>query len=211
MPYVEQFLLAAKEELADLSGNFLRPLDGDDSLAPSVNYTLFVKSFCVFSHACLEESIEKLSLAVISHSLERFTLSSGQAIDRSIPALICFYSKDAPNVPEKDTDKDDKTSFDLIRLKLEEIKEKHSKAVFENHGVSKTYLRTLLLPVGIDIPKGDDFHDALLRLARWRGEFAHKQKATKIPDHHEVEADVNLIYKRFEMMFNMVEGRLSQL
>ena len=213
MPIVEPILEVSIAELEKLATNFIRPLDKGDGnqFLPSEQYLLFVKSFCVFSHALFEGAVEKLSQEVSNYSIEKFIATSGQCIDRSIPALICFYTKEPPALPEKDTDKGDPTTFDLLRVKLEDIKGRHSRAIHENHGVSKLYLRKLLLPVGVDIPKSDEFHDALLRLARWRGDFAHGKKVIKLPSHTEVEIDVNTITDELRVMFRNVDSRLSLL
>ncbi len=207
MPIIAEYYISMKDYIESLRTTFIRPLDGDDSLSPDERYKYFVKSFCVFSHAALEDFFETLSLRMAAHSIDKFVFSGGRKIDRCVPALIYFYGDKAPRINEDDEINAELTTFDALRNRLDEVKKTHSILVKDNHGVSKKYLRKLLMPVGIDVPHTVTFHDELLRLARWRGEYAHKQQATKIPSHLEVEKGMKDLCDELSTLVADVEAR----
>jgi len=65
--------------------------------------------------------------------------------------------------------------FDYLRDVFDEVKKMFSKDVYENHGISLKYLRSLLIPVAIDIKNDVNLLNSLRKLASERGEYAHNR------------------------------------
>jgi hypothetical protein len=133
-----------------------------------------VKSFCILSHAALEEFSETIAITVMDKTVENFI--TNHKISEPLVSLMHFKSNGASYLSKSEDD--DKieilTSYDYIRLKLLEIKERFSKEVFNNHGVSLKYLKQLLMPVSIDIINDVTLLNSLKLLAKERGSYAHK-------------------------------------
>ena len=57
---------------------------------------------------------------------------------------------------------------------FDRIKSLYSKEVFDNHGISLKYLKSLLIPLSIDIPRDANKLNSLQQLVNARGRYAHK-------------------------------------
>ena len=71
-----------------------------------------------------------------------------------------------------DDDEKDRSCFDHIRSAITKAKNQHSSTLKDNHGFSKKYMRKLLIPVGLNMPRGPEL-ESLKKLAEARGSFAH--------------------------------------
>lgn len=126
-----------------------------------------VKSFCLLSHAAFEEFVEAISEAMMT-KIEA-DLSSRQST-LSTACFLSFYG--IKLITPEDDDSQDLSCFDHIRDAVAKAKRFHSAALKDNHGFSVKYIRKLLLPVGIDMPRGPEM-TSLKKLAEARGSFAH--------------------------------------
>src|ERR1051325_278434 len=97
------------------------------------DYNNDVKSFCILSHAALEEFAETIAITVMDKTVDNFV--NRHKITEPLVALMHFKSNgDAYLSKSEDDDKIETiTSYDYIRLRLVEIKNRFSKEVFNNH------------------------------------------------------------------------------
>ncbi|MEI8006998.1 MAG: HEPN domain-containing protein [Bacteroidota bacterium] len=145
-----------------------------DKTSSPTDYNNDVKSFCILSHAAFEEYTETIAIIVMDKTVDNFV--THHRITESLVSLMHFKANgDAYLSKSEDDDKIEIiTSYDYIRLRLAEIKERFSKEVFNNHGVSLKYIKQLLMPVSIDISSDPILLNSLKLLAKERGSYAHK-------------------------------------
>lgn len=158
---------ALDQELNNLKAKFLAGfLPAKPEHAPE-DFEYEVKLFSLLSHAAFEEFIEAISEAMMkkveSDLLEKkSTLStasflSAYGIKLELPA---------------DDEGEDKSCFEHVRLAIGRAKQLHSAALRDNHGFSAKYMRKLLIPVGLNMPRGPEI-ESVKKLAEARGSFAH--------------------------------------
>jgi hypothetical protein len=160
-------------ELADqidlISKEFLlRYLPAKPEEGPDV-YHQHVKAFCILAHAAFEEFVEHVSLALMANAIDGWY--KNRSISSPLMSLLLFY-KAAIECNEIE-DEDQHRNFEQIRQSIEAVKRSHSKAVFDNHGFSLKYLRSILTPVAIDISNDPSLSNSLRTLADARGSYAH--------------------------------------
>lgn len=144
-----------------------RPEDGPDI------YHQHVKAFCILAHAALEEFAEKVSLAMMKNAVDGWY--ANKTIGAPLAALLLYYN--ASIKPNTNEDEDQIRNFDLFRSAVEFVKQSHSRAVFDNHGFSLKYLRSILTPVAVDISSDPPLISSLKILADARGSYAHTSAA----------------------------------
>jgi hypothetical protein len=66
--------------------------------------------------------------------------------------------------------------FDNIRKGLELAKESISKSVYDNNGITLDHLRTLFLPLGVNVPTDPVLTASLDLLVRMRHQWAHRYR-----------------------------------
>lgn len=167
--HIDSELQSEIEKLSEKFINNWLPADPIEHTPDKFQYD--VKSFCILAHAAFEEYIEKISVELSSKIKAEWLQKK---ISRSALCLVMTYDK-CEIVIEQDEDKDQTRVFDQIRLNFANAVTEHSKAIFNNHGFSKKYLRTLLTPVGIDVPDDIKLMNSLSDLANARGSFAHSR------------------------------------
>jgi hypothetical protein len=139
------------------------PDDGPDS------YHHHVKAYCLLAHAAFEEFVEQLSLEVMKFSIKQWY--EKRTISPPLLSLCLFYR---PAIGyEENEDTEQLRNFDQVRSVTDSVNKDHSKAIFENHGFSLKYLRSILTPVAIDIPNDPSLYSSLRTLADARGSYAH--------------------------------------
>ena len=148
----------------------------DNPLASPDDFELAVKSFCILSHAAFEEFIEKVCLKVLSSSIDDYILQ--QRISKPLITLAHFKENSNDNFFTKDAESltidNIVTVFDYNREMLRRIKVKFSKEISDNHGISLKYLRRILTPLSLDIPREVNWINSLQKLAYARGNYAHR-------------------------------------
>ena len=159
---------ALDQELKNLRAKFLDgflPANPED--APE-DFEYEVKSFSILSHAAFEEYVEAISESVMN-KIEKDLLEKKTTLSTAC-FLVAYGIK--IEYPEKD-DAEDTSCFDHVRTAVGKAKALHSTTLKDNHGFAAKYLRRLLIPVGINMPRGPQM-ESLKKLAEARGSFAHE-------------------------------------
>jgi hypothetical protein len=141
-----------------------------DPSAPPDTYAYEVKAYCILSHAAFEEFIEAAALGVADYATKQWL--SQRKVSDVIIALLCCHGVNL-NISDKDNPPKG-TPFDYLCPVIENAKASFSKVIHKNHGVSIPYLRSLLIPVAIEITQDVTQLDSLMKLAEGRGNYAHK-------------------------------------
>ncbi|MDF0676572.1 MAG: HEPN domain-containing protein [Nitrospira sp.] len=139
-------------------------------------YAHDVKAYCILAHAAFEDFIEEVALSLTDYAAEQYR--SQRKISDVTLALLCRYGA-------KLKIDDDETSieikpFDYLRNLVEEAKTSFSKEIHKNHGVSILYLRSLLIPVAIEITQDANQLNSLRKLSEGRGAYAHKARVRSV-------------------------------
>lgn len=139
-------------------------------------YELDVRAFCVLAHAAFEDFVERVALRVVSTACDSW-LTKRQIND----VLLLLLAWSGQKLKIDDDEKTSETScFDYLRPILEESKNAFARAIHNNHGVSKLYLRELLTPASINLSNDPNWQNSLGKLAEGRGEYAHKGTVKKV-------------------------------
>ena len=94
-----------------------------------------------------------------------------KVISRPLLSLLLFYKASISFSDNEDADQP--RHFDAVRAEIELIKQRHSNAIFDNHGFSLK-LSTINIDAGsIDISNDPTFTSSLRILADARGSYAH--------------------------------------
>lgn len=158
---------ALEKEISALRAKFLAGfLPASPEHGPE-DFEYEVKSFSLLSHAAFEEYVESISEAMMQK------IESDLMSKKSTLSTACFLSAYGIKLEiSNEDDAEDKSCFDHIREAIAKAKVQHSATLMDNHGFSAKYIRKLLIPVGINMPKGPEM-DSLKKLAEARGSFAH--------------------------------------
>ncbi len=165
-PSVE--LKALVRSVKEIESRFLVPHLGPPTLAnPSRKEILDVAAYVVLVHGVLEDFAEGLALWVLGKSVANWTRR--KKTSRSMASLL-FYQKvppeDAPPV----------SVFDNIRTALDDAKVRMSKVVNDNHGITLSHLRTLFMPLGVNVPADPVLTASLDLLVAMRHQWAHRDR-----------------------------------
>ena len=66
-------------------------------------------------------------------------------------------------------------------------KSSFSKNIHANHGASPKYIRKLLVPVGIDFNPDANTKNSIIKLAKSRGDYAHKGRVSRVMSPEDAE------------------------
>jgi hypothetical protein len=127
-----------------------------------------VKAFCVLAHAAFEEFAEDVSLIAVKNARDAWL---AKKFSPATVALLGAYTFVLDISDDEDVAQE--RIFDQVRKALDAHIDRHSKSISSNHGFSLKYLRSMLLPVGIDIPDSVKHIASLRELADARGSYAH--------------------------------------
>lgn len=143
----------------------------NDPLENPNDYKLDVNSFCILCHAAFEEFLEDVTL----YSIDCIEREFNSKIRKISYATICLLHFDEhPLGLTEDQKWESNYLNDYLSKRLEERKSELSKyAIKENHGIDIKYLRKLLLPIGIDVPRDLKELGSLNTLKNIRGTYAH--------------------------------------
>ena len=127
-----------------------------------------VKAYCVLAHAAFEEFVEDVSLLAVKNARNAWM---SKKFTPATVALLGAYKFELDISDDEDAAQE--RIFDQVRNALDDHINRHSKSISNNHGFSLKYLRSMLLPVGIDIPDSVKHIASLRDLADARGSYAH--------------------------------------
>jgi len=165
-PKVE--LAALRRSLKKLHDHFVRSHLGLPSLQPpTTDEILDVAAYVVLVHGALENFIESLALWVVGHSVANWTKEKRTTRCTSSLLLYQAIPNDGGPIP---------TVFDNIRLALDLAKDRVSKTVAENNGITPVHLRNLFLPLGLNVPSDPVLTASLELLVRMRHQWAHQYR-----------------------------------
>lgn len=152
--------------------NHLDTMQGPDE------YNLDVHSFCILCHAAFEEYMEDITL----YSIERIDKEFNSKYRKFSYATLCLLHFDEHELTLNKEDKWNGTLNDYLKERISARKAELSKyATQENHGIDVKYLRKLLVPVGIDVPKDPKYLTSLENLKNVRGAYAHSYARSNRP------------------------------
>lgn len=164
-------LKAFKRFVKEATDRYLTPHLANAPLAHPTRAEALDGAACVvLVHGALENLSEGLALWVM-RKVEATWIYRKRAT-RSMAAMLLYAS------PPKLEDQVDGTLtvFDNLRLALEEAKKTGSNQVEKNHGVALKHLRSLLLPVGINVTNDAQLTASLEKLVSMRHEWAHQYR-----------------------------------
>ncbi len=165
-----------KRHLANLESQFIAKfIPADPSTKPS-EYEQLVKAYCILSHAAIEEYLETVSMRVMKRSIDDWLFK--RRYTDTLATLLCTYGSQI-NI-SADENSREKRVFDYLKGAFKDAKEKLSKDIYENNGISIKYIRKLMIPVAIDITDDALLLNSLKQLAKERGAYAHKQKINTV-------------------------------
>lgn len=156
--------------VTELARKFVDGYIPADPGTPPDTYAHDVKAYCILSHAAFEEFIEGVALGLTDYATEQWL--SQRKVSDVIIALLCWHG--AKMKIDDDDNSPETIPFDYLRPLIENAKASFSKEVNRNHGVSILYLRSLLIPVAIEITQDANQLNSLKKLAEGRGDYAHK-------------------------------------
>lgn len=135
--------------------------------APSRAEILDVAAYVVLVHGALENFVEGLALWVLTRSVENWVKKKRTT---RCTASLLLYEK----IP--DDDGPIPSVFDNLRLSLDAAKDRLSKEIRENNGVATQHLRTLFLPLGVNVPSDPILIGSLDLLVKLRHQWAHQYR-----------------------------------
>jgi hypothetical protein len=184
---IDEFYNALVGYIAKLEARFVaihiptNPSDTPDK------YELDVRAYCVLAHAAFEDFVERVALRVVNSAYDAW-LTKRQI--NNVLLLLLAWSGQKLKIDDDDKNPET-TCFDYLRPILEEAKDAFARAIHNNHGVSKLYLRELLTPASINLSNDPNWQNALGKLAEGRGEYAHKGTVKKVMSPEDSKKHVN--------------------
>lgn len=173
MADIDKLYADTESYIQGLEGSYLSKYLADPTTTPT-DCDLDVKSYCILCHAAFEEFAETIAVTVMNKTVDNFVMH--HRVTESLVSLMHFKASGESYLDKQE--EEDKieiiTSYNYIRERLAEIKDRFSKEVFNNHGVSLKYIKQLLMPVAIDVPNDPTWLNSLKQLAKERGAYAHK-------------------------------------
>jgi hypothetical protein len=166
-------LKALVRSVKEIETHFLTPHLGPPTLSvPSRKEILDVAAYVVLVHGVLEDFAEGLALWVLGRSVANWTKK--KSTTRSTASLL-LYQK-VPSDASLSS-----SVFDNIRIALDDARIRMSKTVFDNHGIALSNLRTLFIPLGVNVPADPVLSASLDLLVTMRHQWAHQdRRAAKV-------------------------------
>jgi hypothetical protein len=153
----------------EVEARYLKPHVSSNTFdPPSRGEQLDVAAFVVLIHGAFENFIEGLTIWMASRIESNWI--KRRRVSRSTAALL-FHAK--CNV---DYESDARTAFDMLRGALASAQVERSAAVKANNGTATAHLRSLLVPLGVDIPNDPVLVASLEALVAMRHEWAHQYR-----------------------------------
>lgn len=160
----------------ELAAKFVDTYIPADPSTDPTTYAHDVRAYCVLCHAAFEEFVEAVVLIVAKHSVDQW-ITARKTTDTVI-ALLCWHGAKL-KIDDDETSAETKP-FDYLRPLLQNAKAAFSREVHTNHGVSILYLRSLLIPVSMEVTNDVNLLNSLGKLAEGRGTYAHKGRVKTV-------------------------------
>jgi len=151
----------------ELERRYLNPHMTLSLAPPSRAEQLDVAAFVVLTHGAMENFIEGLTIWMTGRVVKNWMQ---KRVTRSTAALLFRATC------KIDEDTNTKSTFDVIRIALDEAKADRSTAVHDNNGVELKHMRRLLAPLGVDIPDDPLLVASLDNLVLMRHQWAHQNR-----------------------------------
>lgn len=165
---LENKYVKLESHLMDLMLRYIAP--HLDPMQTPKDYDFDVHSFCILSHAAFEEFVEDVTL----YSIDRIEREFKSVVRKFSYATLCFLHFDEHPLSLNEDKKWSDILNDYMMKRINERKSELSKyAKTENHGIDIKYLRKLLIPIGIDVPRNPKHTNSLDKLKQVRGAYAH--------------------------------------
>jgi hypothetical protein len=165
-PSVE--LKALRRTVKEIEERFLLPHIGPPTLTqPGRKEILDVAAYVVLVHGALENFAEGLALWVLSRSVANWT--KNKKTTRCTASLLLYQKAPADDAPPISV-------FDNLRTTLDDAKTRMSKVVHDNHGITLEHLRTLFMPLGVNVPADPIQTASLDLLVTMRHQWAHQDR-----------------------------------
>lgn len=158
-----------KKSLLELEERYLSPHLTPATLGKSRREEeLDVAAFSVLTHGALENYVEGLAVWALAR-LEKNWIFRKRA-SRGTAALLLQTEHSSDN--ETDT----RSVFDALREALDKAKNDHSRVIQKNNGIAVKHLRSLLSPLGVDVPTDPLLIGSLDVLVKMRHSWAHQSR-----------------------------------
>lgn len=169
---IDTQISALENRLLDVELKYIAP--HSNPLEPPNVYALDVQSYFVLCHAAFEEFAESLCMVMMNHIEDSFVNKK-----QFSKCTLCFLHFDIGKSVTVEEYDQKYSLFDHIRKQIRERKSKLSEyAMVNNHGVNIKYLRNLFLPLGLEMPTGNE-KNSLEQLATLRGFYAHAHSPSR--------------------------------
>jgi hypothetical protein len=161
-------LKALTRSVKEVESRFLQPHLGPPALGPpSRDEILDVAAYVVLVHGALENFAEGLALWVLDRSVANWT--NRKKTTRATASLLLYRKAPADDAPPTSV-------FDNIRTALDGARTTLSKTVHDNHGITLDHLRTLFMPLGVNVPADPVLTASLELLVTMRHQWAHQDR-----------------------------------
>lgn len=160
---------ALKRAVSEIEQRFLKPhLTSTPTLKPpSRNEQLDVAAYVVLTHGAIENFVEGIALWVLIRSVGSWT--TRKRVTRVTASILLTQSPPAaPDGPQ--------LVFDTLRTALDGAKTNISRAINDNNGISPRHLRSLLYPLGVDVPNDPVLVGSLELVIAIRHQWAHRSR-----------------------------------
>lgn len=142
------------------------------ALSPA-DFALDVHAYCVLAHAAMEEFVERVALRVMHKTVDAWT--TRQVTSDTLVLLLAHNGLNV--VTEAKPGQALPSVSDQINSACNAARDRYSKAIHKNHGVSPEYLQSMLVPLAIDVTGDANLINSLRQLAKARGAYAHSPMA----------------------------------
>jgi hypothetical protein len=158
-------LRALRRSIKEVESRFLQPHLASATLGPpSRKEILDVAAYVVLAHGAIESFAESLAHWLLGRSVKSWTYKKRTT---RCTASLLLYQRAPPN------DTPPTSVFDNIRAALDEAKTKVSRDIYENHGITLDHMRSLFMPLGVDVPSDPILVASLDLLVAMRHQWAH--------------------------------------
>lgn len=129
---------------------------------------LDVAAFSVLAHGALENFVEGIALWGLTRIEDSWILR--MRASKSTAALMMHTEH------KFDHRVDRRSVFDQLRGAIDSAKNVHSGTIEDNNGAEVRHMRTLLAPIGVDVPQDPILTASLDTLVRMRHQWAHQYR-----------------------------------